>query len=196
MSMLKNLPTTLWVVGATLAVAAFSPVVGGAVTAAAPAAPPAAPPPAQAPVTTATPSQPAQTSKPPVVVETPSAPAEATVRRGDTPLGPTAVDAEGYTLYLSVLDSTDPARSVCLSRKCLTAWKPVYLQAGVQPTAGPGIDRSKLGRVKRSDGDWQATLGGWPLYRYYEDPAPGAVTGEGLKGTWHAIGPDGKRVVR
>lgn len=201
MSMLKSLPTTLWMVGATVAVAAFSPVVGGAVTATAPVAAPPAAPPAVQPTAQPTaqpsvqkPSTPAQSSKPPVIVDSPAG--GAVVKRAVTSLGATAVDADGYTLYLSVLDSTDPPRSVCVSQKCLTAWKPVYLAAGAQPTAGAGVDQSKLGRVKRPDGDWQATLGGWPLYRYYEDPAPGAVTGEGLKGTWHAIGPDGKRVVR
>lgn len=202
MSMFKNLPTTLWLVGATVAVAAFSPVVGGAVTAVAPVAPapaPAAQPsqpaqPSEQPSEQASeqPSKPAQSSKPSVIVDPPAG-TGAVIKSGPTSLGPVAVDADGYTLYLSVLDSTDPPRSVCVSRKCLTAWKPVYLPAGAQPTAGAGVEQSKLGRVKRPDGDWQATLGGWPLYRYYEDPAPGAVTGEGIKGTWHAIGPGGKR---
>ena len=215
MSLLKSLPTTLWMVGATVAIAAFSPVVGGAVTATAPApqpAPPAQPAPPPQPEQPSTPSQPAQPTQPsqpeqtvPVQTVAPSRPAatdsvapgnQVVVKRAVTGLGPTAVDAEGYTLYLSVLDSTDPPQSVCLSQKCLTAWKPVYLQPGVQPTAGAGIDPGRLGRVKRPDKTWQATLGGWPLYRYYGDTAPGDVNGEGLKGTWHAIGPDGKKAAR
>ncbi|MFE4922281.1 hypothetical protein [Streptomyces sp. NPDC056661] len=58
---------------------------------------------------------------------------------------------------------------------------------------GEGIDGALLGSLKRSDGTWQATLGGWPLYLFDKDQAPGDVRGEGLKGTWHAIAPDGKK---
>jgi predicted lipoprotein with Yx(FWY)xxD motif len=197
MSMLKNLPTTLWMVGATVAVAAFSPVVGGVATSApapAPAPPPAAKassPPKATPSAEATPPEPEQSVAPGKQVE-----GEVVIGRAETVLGPTAVDAEGYTLYLSVLDSSDPPESVCLSKKCLTAWRPVYLPPGIRPTAGAGIDPDLLGRVRRPDRTWQATLGGWPLYRYYADTQPGDVRGEGLKGTWHAIGPDGRKAAR
>jgi predicted lipoprotein with Yx(FWY)xxD motif len=73
----------------------------------------------------------------------------------------------------------------------------VYLRGGqVAPTAGQGVDSELLGSVRRPDGTRQATLNGWPLYRFSEDRAPGETKGEGLKGTWHVIGPDGKKVVR
>src|SRR3954470_19601851 len=106
--MFKNLPTMIWVIGATIAVAAFSPAVGNvATTAPVVVQPPAAPPPAAKP--SATPP-PAATPSP---TATPSAPVDAPVviKAGTTKLGPTAVNAEGLTVYLSVLDSTDPPRS-------------------------------------------------------------------------------------
>ncbi|TDU89112.1 putative lipoprotein with Yx(FWY)xxD motif [Kribbella voronezhensis] len=186
--MFKNLPTMLWVIGATVAVAAFSPAVGNVATSApAVVQPPAVQPPAAKPATTPLPTPPPVTQP-----TTPSADAPVVIKAGTTKLGPTAVNAEGFTVYLSVLDSTDPPRSVCVSKKCLTAWKPVYVgKAGV--VAGAGVDQAKLGKVVRPDGDVQATLGGWPLYLFIKDKAPGDVLGEGVKGTWHALDPAGKR---
>jgi predicted lipoprotein with Yx(FWY)xxD motif len=114
------------------------------------------------------------------------------VKAGTTRLGLTAVDADGFTLYLSVLDGTNPPKSVCVSQTCLSAWKPVYVKkAGV--IAGAGVAQARLGTVVRPDKDVQATLGGWPLYRFSGDKRPGDVFGEGVKGTWHAISPTGKR---
>jgi predicted lipoprotein with Yx(FWY)xxD motif len=60
--------------------------------------------------------------------------------------------------------------------------------------AGAGVSEARVGTVVRPDKDVQATLGGWPLYRFAKDTKPGDVLGEGVKGTWHAISPQGKRV--
>jgi hypothetical protein len=51
-----------------------------------------------------------------------------------------------------------------------------------------------VGTVGRPDGTQQLTLNGWPLYRFAKDTAPGDVNGEGVDGTWRAIGTDGKPV--
>jgi predicted lipoprotein with Yx(FWY)xxD motif len=77
----------------------------------------------------------------------------------------------------------------------LTAWKPVYVGKG-GVVAGAGVDQAKLGKVVRPDGDVQATLGGWPLYLFIKDKVPGDVLGEGVKGTWHALSPAGKRAAK
>jgi predicted lipoprotein with Yx(FWY)xxD motif len=193
--MFKNLPTMLWVIGATIAVAAFSPAVGNvATTAPAAVQPPAVQPPAVQP-----PAAKPSATPPPTPSATPSVPppadAPVVIKAGTTKLGPTAVNAEGLTVYLSVLDSTDPPRSVCVSKTCLTAWKPVYVGKG-GVVAGAGVDQAKLSKVVRPDGDVQATLGGWPLYLFIKDKVPGDVLGEGVKGTWHALSPAGKRAVR
>jgi predicted lipoprotein with Yx(FWY)xxD motif len=188
--MFKNLPTMLWVIGATIAVAAFSPAVGNVATSApAVVQPPAVQPPAVQPPAVQPPvAKPSATPSPPVD-------APVVIKAGTTKLGPIAVNAEGLTVYLSVLDSTDPPRSVCRSKVCLTAWKPVYVGKGGL-TAGAGVDQAKLGKLVRPDGDVQATLGGWPLYLFIKDKAPGDVLGEGVKGTWHALSPAGKRAAR
>lgn len=177
--MLKSLPTMLWVVGATIAVAALSPAVGNVATT----APPVAPPPAAAPS-----AKPSAATKPPAPVEEPEV-----IKAGTTKLGLVAVDADGFTLYMSVLDSKNPSKSVCVSKTCLAAWKPVYVKkAGV--LAGAGVSQAKVGKVVRPDKDIQATLGGWPLYRFAKDKKPGDVLGEGLKGTWHVLTPAGTRL--
>lgn len=180
--MLKSLPTMLWVIGATVAVAALSPAVGNITTTAPPAA---APPPTAAPApSAAAPSK----AKPVAPVEEP-----AVIKAGTTKLGLVAVDAEGFTLYMSILDSKNPPKSVCVSKTCLAAWKPVYVKkAGV--VAGAGVSQGKVGTVIRPDKDVQATLGGWPLYRFAKDQKPGDVLGEGLKGTWHVLSPSGTRL--
>ena len=190
--MLKSLPTMLWVIGATVAVAALSPAVGNVATTA-PAPAPAPAPAASQPPPTAKPSATPKSSASATPADQPAGPVF--IKAGTTKLGPTAGDADGFTLYLSVLDSTDPPRSVCVSKTCLAAWKPVYVtKAGVR--AGAGVSEARVGTVVRPDKDVQATLGGWPLYRFAKDTKPGDVLGEGVKGTWHAISPQGKRVVK
>jgi predicted lipoprotein with Yx(FWY)xxD motif len=183
--MFKNLPTTLWVVGATIAVAALSPVVGQVATTAPPVVP--QPAPVAAPKTTTTPAKPL-----PSATEAPVAEG-VVVKAGKTKAGPTAVDGEGFTLYLSVLDSNNPPKSVCLSRKCVADWRPLFVPDGVKPVAGKGIEPSLLGVVRRKDGTRQATLNGWPLYTFEQDQAPGDIDGQGLKGTWYVISPGGKK---
>jgi predicted lipoprotein with Yx(FWY)xxD motif len=56
------------------------------------------------------------------------------------------------------------------------------------------VRQAKVGTVVRPDKDIQATLNGWPLYRYAKDAKPGDVLGEGLKGTWHVLSPEGRRL--
>ncbi|WP_433018165.1 COG4315 family predicted lipoprotein [Kribbella sp. CA-294648] len=209
--MLKNLPTTVWLLGAAVTITCFSPVVGQVVTAAPtaavqPSAPATAPTPPTAEQLTPTPTPSAEPSAGasgtpapgmPTATDDPSAEvAGALVKAGTTKLGQTAVDAAGKTLYLSVLDDRDPPRSVCRSAACLAAWKPLYLSKDQEkPVAGDGVDPALLGAVSRPDGSRQATLNGWPLYTFAQDQLPGDVLGEGLKGTWRAISPNGKNAV-
>ncbi|MFD3330563.1 hypothetical protein [Streptomyces sp. NPDC058701] len=211
MSLMNRLPTTLWIVGATVAVAAFSPVVGNAVTdptpgavAVQPAAPPAAPegdsalPPSGAPVLSPGPQDPS--GAPDDGAPDPAAPSSAdargtTIAVVDSALGRIAVDGKGRTLYMSTLDSPAPPISVCLSAECLTAWKPLTLKdAKDKPSAGEGVEAGAVGSFRRTDGTWQATLGGWPVYWFAQDTRPGDVKGQGLKGTWYVLSPAGKKI--
>ncbi|MFD3694875.1 SCO0930 family lipoprotein [Streptomyces sp. NPDC058646] len=103
-------------------------------------------------------------------------------------LGTTVTDAQGFTLYRFDKDTPKPPKSAC-EGDCATAWPPV---AADDATAGEGIDGGLLGSVARADGTRQLTLAGWPVYRYAKDTKPGDTLGEGVGGTWHALGPDGK----
>jgi hypothetical protein len=46
----------------------------------------------------------------------------------------------------------------------------------------------------RSDGSSQVTYGGWPLYYYSGDAAPGDVNGQGVNGVWYVVSPDGDEI--
>lgn len=99
------------------------------------------------------------------------------------------VDGDGMTLYLFTKDTQ--GTSSCYD-KCATAWPPV-LVAG-QPTVGEGIDAALLGTTQRKDGTSQLTYNGWPLYYYFEDQAPGDVTGQAVNEVWWVVAPDGNAV--
>ncbi|OEJ34619.1 SCO0930 family lipoprotein [Streptomyces subrutilus] len=103
-------------------------------------------------------------------------------------LGAAVTDSEGFTLYRFDKDTPKPPKSAC-EGDCATAWPAV---AADDVTAGEGIDAGLLGSVARADGTRQLTLAGWPVYRYAKDAKPGDALGEGVGGTWHALGADGK----
>ncbi|GLZ53107.1 hypothetical protein [Actinomycetospora sp. NBRC 106378] len=107
-----------------------------------------------------------------------------------TPLG-TVATSDGYTLYSFTKDSNKPAASTCTGT-CAEQWPPV-LASDADPWL-KGIDASRVGTVDRPDGTKQLTLNGWPLYRFAKDTAPGETAGNGVGGTWRAVGPDGKPV--
>ncbi|MER7759052.1 SCO0930 family lipoprotein [Streptomyces sp. NPDC097619] len=107
-------------------------------------------------------------------------------------IGPSVTDSRGFTLYLFDKDTTDPAASTCAG-ECARTWPPVPAD---DATAGAVVDPRQLGEVPRADGTRQLTLGGRPVYRYRLDTAPGQAKGEGVGGTWHAIGPDGRAAAR
>lgn len=106
-----------------------------------------------------------------------------------TPLG-TVVTMDGFTVYRFNNDSPDPSRSTCAG-DCATAWPPLLGDGTPQLS---GVPADKIGTVGRPDGTQQLTLNGWPLYRFAEDAAPGETKGEGVGGTWRAVGVDGTPV--
>ena len=83
----------------------------------------------------------------------------------------------GNTVYI-----LKPSKTACTA-KCLKAWPPVLLPAGVTAaTAGTGVDSSKLGTVSTPSG-LQITYGGKALYWFVKDKAPGQVKGN-IKDKW------------
>ncbi len=109
-------------------------------------------------------------------------------------LGPVLVDAKGMTVYLLTADT--PGHSSC-SGACLQYWPLVPAPAGAEVKAVQGI-AAPLGLAKAANGASMLTAGGWPLYTFVKDSAPGDVTGQGVKtfgGTWYAVSPSGAPVM-
>ena len=80
--------------------------------------------------------------------------------------------AAGNTVY-----ALKPSKAAC-DAKCLKVWLPVLLPPDVTtPTAGAGVDSSKLGTVAGAGGAIQMTYGGKALYWFSKDKAPGQVHG-------------------
>ncbi|NLU73660.1 hypothetical protein HCC61_13390 [Streptomyces sp. HNM0575] len=104
-------------------------------------------------------------------------------------LGDVVTDSKGWTLYRYDEDTASPSQSNC-NGDCEKMWTPVPAK-GAKAGTGSGIAKEDIGKVKRSDGSWQLTVGGWPAYRFTEDKKPGDVEGHGVKGMWNALAPDG-----
>ena len=160
------------------------------VSACAPAPTPQAPtqvPPAQAPAATAASGSGSTMS------DTPTASAmgaAATVNVGqNSKYTAFLVDGKGMTLYLYTKDT--PGTSTCYD-KCATAWPPL-LTSGT-PVAGTGLDASKFGTTKRTDGTTQVTYNGWPLYYFDKDKQAGDITGQGVGNVWYLVSPSGDKM--
>lgn len=115
------------------------------------------------------------------------APSGVTVTVVDSALGSILADGDGNTLY--VFEPDGRGESTCYEG-CAAAWPPLTGDV----TAGAGADPSLLGATTRTDGSSQVTYGGWPLYYYSGDAAPGDVNGQGVNGVWYVVSATGDEV--
>ncbi|WP_211277898.1 hypothetical protein [Couchioplanes caeruleus] len=106
-------------------------------------------------------------------------------------LNPVLVNGAGLTLYRFDQDTAKPSKSTC-NGDCAAKWPPVTVKPGGRIFLA-GVHKSKVGVVKRDDGRLQVTVGGWPVYRFAKDTAPGDTKGQGVGGTWFGVRPDGKK---
>jgi predicted lipoprotein with Yx(FWY)xxD motif len=107
-------------------------------------------------------------------------------------LNPIVHDGAGFTLYRFDKDTANPSKSNC-DGACATTWPPVVVRPGSKIFVD-GVPVSQVGIVRRTDGNLQVTIGGWPVYRFSKDTAPGQTNGEGVGGTWFAVSPAGQKV--
>ena len=112
-------------------------------------------------------------------------------------VGTVLVNGQGQTLYM--LTSEKGGKITCTDDNgCTKVWPDNELPKGMTAaTAGSGIQSSLLGTVKNSDGELYVTYGGWPLYTYTGDSAPGQANGEGISafgGTWYVLSASGNPV--
>ena len=111
-----------------------------------------------------------------------------------TSLGPVLVDSKGLTVYMLTADTK--GHSTC-SAQCLQYWPLVPAPAGADIPPVQGISAA-LATTKAISGASMVTAGGWPLYTFVKDTAPGQVAGEGVNtfgGTWYAVSPSGAPVM-
>lgn len=102
------------------------------------------------------------------------------------------VDDQGRTIYVYANDTQNSGTSACTDAECTSEWLPVVVTG--TPTAGDGVDATKLGTITRDDGTMQATYNGWPLYYYSGDTAPGDMNGQGMEGLWFLISDAGDAI--
>jgi predicted lipoprotein with Yx(FWY)xxD motif len=119
----------------------------------------------------------------------PAAAASLVIGDRATSLGTVLVNSSGRTLYLF---TKDPNGSSSCTGACATTWPPLLVGSGAMPTEMSGVTGT-VATITRSDGGHQATYDGHPLYTFAGDTAAGETNGEGVKGVWFAIGPDGQR---
>jgi predicted lipoprotein with Yx(FWY)xxD motif len=98
------------------------------------------------------------------------------------------VDASGHTVY--ALSPETRSHLLCTSSQCTAIWPPVTVKSKTTKLkAGKGV-KGKLAILRRSNGKFQVTLGGLPLYRFAGDSSAGQANGNGINsfgGHWHVI---------
>jgi predicted lipoprotein with Yx(FWY)xxD motif len=105
-------------------------------------------------------------------------------------LGTIIVSSAGLTLYDFHKDKG--GTSACYGA-CASAWPPLLTEGA--PKAEAGAMANQLGTTKRKDGTVQVTYGGWPLYTYAGDQAPGEANGNDIDqfgAEWYALQPSGE----
>ncbi len=118
-----------------------------------------------------------------------NAPAEVGLIAENIPgFGKALTDQNGRTLYLFTKDNTKPPKSKCAG-ECAEKWPPLLTTS--EDIELDGVDPKLVGAVKRADGTWQVTVGGWPVYTYVEDEEPGDTNGHGVGGVWFVIEEEG-----
>lgn len=95
-------------------------------------------------------------------------------------LGPYLTDAAGMSLYTFAFDV--PGTSNCYDG-CAAAWPPLLVEGGAELSASEGIP-GELNSTERDDGTVQVTYGGWPLYYWARDEAPGDTKGHNVNNVW------------
>ena len=108
------------------------------------------------------------------------------------PFGSYLVGPNGMSLYM--LEGTRGTPAERCSGECLQVWPPLHVTA--PPVAGPGVDPARLSTIM-AHGHTHVTYGGWTLFYYHRDAAPGDTTGQHVTdawGTWHLVSPSGEPI--
>lgn len=108
----------------------------------------------------------------------------------ESELGEIVVDGAGMTVYMFDDDTHGGEASTC-EGQCAENWPAVTTDDEMPEVEGV---TGEVGTITGADGDTQVTLGGWPLYYFVGDTAPGDVAGQGVNGVWWVLSPAGERM--
>jgi predicted lipoprotein with Yx(FWY)xxD motif len=106
---------------------------------------------------------------------------------------PHLININQAALYRFDTDTVNPSRSNC-NDACAAKWPPVTIKEGGAVYLA-GVHPKEIGAIRRQDGNIQLTIGGRPIYRFSGDAQPGDLNGQGVGGTWFAVGPKGQKVL-
>ncbi|WP_043678478.1 hypothetical protein [Streptomyces xylophagus] len=104
---------------------------------------------------------------------------------------PHLININQAALYRFDKDTASPSQSNC-NDDCAVKWPPVTIEEGGNVYLA-GVNPKEVGAIRRQDGQVQITVGGWPVYRFSGDSKPGDLNGQGVGGTWFAVGPTGDK---
>ncbi|WP_250900854.1 COG4315 family predicted lipoprotein [Curtobacterium aurantiacum] len=104
-----------------------------------------------------------------------------------TTLGKVVVDGKGMTAYYFDADVKGSGKSSCTGG-CATAWPAIEATTATPKVSGI---TGKVGTITGVDGGRQITIDGRPIYTFVGDKKAGDVTGQGDKGVWYVVNPDG-----
>ena len=99
-------------------------------------------------------------------------------------------DSQGMTLYEFTPDK--PGTSTCYG-SCAQIWPALTVASPSDVKAGSGVTAT-LGTTQRTDGTYQVTVNGMPVYHYYKDTKPGDTLGQGLLNKWYVVDPAGNMI--
>jgi predicted lipoprotein with Yx(FWY)xxD motif len=100
------------------------------------------------------------------------------------------VDSAGRTVYMYMPDGTSKTSTVPAG--IAANWPPV--KATGTPSAGVGLDQTKLTVDMQSNGSDQVAYGGHLLYTFVGDKNAGDANGQGLGNVWFSVSPTGDKV--
>jgi predicted lipoprotein with Yx(FWY)xxD motif len=124
----------------------------------------------------------------PTIAQTPTS-SSATIRTAQVTVNGKATtlltDAQGKALYYF---TPDTATKLACTGGCAKAWPPLVLKGSTSPTSSPSLPGT-LSVLNGANGN-QVEYGGYLLYTYSGDTAPGQTKGQGLFGKWFIATPN------
>ena len=104
--------------------------------------------------------------------------------------GEILVDSQCRALYAFTQDVD--GEPTCVD-DCAEAWPPLIVEDRTATFFPDYPDPELFTGVDHPEGE-QVSFGGWPLYNFAQDAAPGDLNGQGVGGAWWLVAPDGTLV--